>query len=283
MNPESFRSSSLPIGPVCDEDRRRRHTRHKLHGRVHVTLDQDRDGLLRDLSDYGLALQAVAVLRIHQHVHLRFELINPRTRVEAVGQVVWTNRSGEAGIEFTQISKRTQRRLKDWLLMNVLATASYVSSTSGIFQAPQRSAQIDGLIFSELPRPRIQASVRLKSGSLPSFEQLCEASAAPLRQFSCSPPPSANALSRAIDAVILLASALLFVGTVLSFTQLRFSHLGSLGLAIGSVVPSSALYWLMFVVCGRGTPGSCLVRIAVGRATRKSEQTETRSCEHRET
>lgn len=277
MDPGSI-LASLQTHSISGEGRRRRHARHKLPVRVCVALDQDNDGLIRDLSEYGLALQAVAVLRIHQHIRLRFQLVNPRTRVEAVGQVVWTNGSGAAGIQFTQIGKRTQQQLKDWLLMNVLATASYVSSGSGILQAPQASEHNTHLTFSQSCRPAIQLHASPNAGHQQNVKQVChEGSPAPLLEFSWRPAlVTVTKFSRIIDLSILLLSALLFVIVFLAIIPQTPSRLESLGLGLVAVVPLSALYWVMFVVYGSGTPGSRWAGIAAGRLIkRRTAEQET--------
>jgi PilZ domain len=279
MDPESIGQPFVQAHSISEQGRRRRHTRHKLHVRAYVTFDQDHDGLIRDLSEYGLALQAVAVLRIHQHIRLRFELVNPRTRVDAVGQVVWTNRSGEAGIQFTQIGKRTQQLLKDWLLMNVLATASYVSSGSEIFHAAQASEHNTDLIFSQSRRPTIQLSEPLKTGLQRSVKQGGDEAPEPLLECSWWPVPIVSTtFSRIIDALILLVSALFFVLIFLAIAPQTPSRLESLGLGLGAAVPLSVVYWLMFVVYGSGTPGSCLVRIAAGNSIKR--RTAERETDH---
>jgi hypothetical protein len=262
MDFESIRPSSAEIRAFSGADRRRRHARHKLRVRVYVTLDQEEEGLIRDLSEFGLALQAVVVLRIHQHVRLRFELVNPRTRVEAVGQVVWTNHTGEAGIQLTQIGKRTQQQIKDWLLINVLATASYVSSGSGIFHRLQVPEHNTELIFSPNRRPAIQLADPQNSVPQKRGEQVVgEDSPHPRLEFSGWPLPiSVTALSHMIDGLILLISALLFVEIFLAIAPQTPSRLQCLGLGLGAAVPLSALYWTMFRVFGSGTPGSCLAQ-----------------------
>ena len=120
----------------------RSYPRQKIHPLVYVNLDQGNGGIVRDLSERGVALQAVARLRVQQQVYLRFELFQPRTRVEAMGQVIWANASGQAGVQFTQISQRTRRLLKEWLLFNLLATADQISSASSIFNDAKRSSEL---------------------------------------------------------------------------------------------------------------------------------------------
>jgi len=135
----------------------RSYPRQKIHPLVYVNLDQGNGGIVRDLSERGVALQAVARLRVQQQVYLRFELFQPRTRVEAMGQVIWANASGQAGVQFTQISQRTRRLLKEWLLFNLLATADQISSASSIFNDAKRSSE---LIVSAETAERIAAARR---------------------------------------------------------------------------------------------------------------------------
>ena len=79
---------------------RRRHYRHQIQSLAYVNLDQGNGGIIRNLGDSGIAIQAVAPLVVNQQVFLRFELSNPRVRVEATGRVAWVDPMGQAGWSF---------------------------------------------------------------------------------------------------------------------------------------------------------------------------------------
>src|SRR6476646_7869099 len=94
---------AIPLTPLG----RRGHYRHQIQSLAYVNLDQSNGGVIRNLGDSGMAVQAVAPLRINQQVFLRFDLANPRVRVEATGRVAWCDPVGQAGIEFLSLPSRS--------------------------------------------------------------------------------------------------------------------------------------------------------------------------------
>ena len=73
---------------------RRLQPRHTVRTLAYVKLDQGNGGIIRDLTESGMAVQAVARLRADQDVALNFELMAPKVRVEARGRVAWADASG---------------------------------------------------------------------------------------------------------------------------------------------------------------------------------------------
>src|SRR6266852_6189718 len=108
--------SSAAIAPR----QQHRHYRQKIQNLAYVNLDHANGGIIRNLSEAGIAIQAVAPLRVNQPVYLRFELLSPRLRVETAGRVAWADSTGQAGVEFLAVPQRSQRLLKDWLLTHLL-------------------------------------------------------------------------------------------------------------------------------------------------------------------
>src|SRR5260370_37372159 len=100
--------------------RRRRHPRQALRSLAYVTLDQANGGIIRDLTESGMAIQAVGRLQAGQELDLRFDLISPRVRVDARGRVAWADSGGQAGIQFLGVTPRVQRGLREWLLIQML-------------------------------------------------------------------------------------------------------------------------------------------------------------------
>src|SRR6266480_6575116 len=145
--------------------RRRRCPRQTLRTLAYVNLDQGNGGIIRDLTDSGIAVHAVAALRPEQEVSLRFDLLSPRVRVETRGRVAWADPTGQAGIEFIAASPKVRRALRDWLLVQMFASAA-ASGRDSIF-APVRE---DELTFS----PILQAPILVNleptpcAGALPT-------------------------------------------------------------------------------------------------------------------
>src|SRR5580693_2191617 len=81
----------------------RRPYRQKIRTLAHVNLDAGNGAILRDLSEFGIAMQTVTPLSLDQQVQLRFELPAPRVRIEAVGRIAWTDAWGQAGVQFLDL------------------------------------------------------------------------------------------------------------------------------------------------------------------------------------
>src|SRR5258708_21226987 len=81
----------------------RAHHRHSLRTLTYVVLDEANGGIIRNLNPQGVAVQAVAPLRLHQMVRPRFEFRFPRLRVEAPGEGLWSNSSRPGGVRFLHL------------------------------------------------------------------------------------------------------------------------------------------------------------------------------------
>ena len=279
MDPESLSPYPGQPRPGLLDQKTHRRVRHKINTLMYVNLDQGNGGIIRDLSEYGIAVQAVAALRIHQHVHLRFDLPNTRIRVDAVGHVAWANASGRAGIQFTQIGHRTRQLLKDWLLMNLLATAAYVSQAAGIFTAT-KSGETGELVFCPAPRPPIpistsEAAQKMANPKPPDTAGQEDVLSDLWLEFSWWPVPiAARTLSSAVDAMVLLVSLALFGSIFLAISHQVPPWPTTLGASAGVLLIFSFLYRFLFVTQGAGTPGYRLALMAAPKpeADELSEQ-----------
>src|SRR6266550_8965594 len=143
---ESVETHELETPP-----RRPRPFRHGVHRLAYVNLDHANGGIIRNLSETGIALQAVAPLRVNEQVHVRFELMSPRVRVEALGRVGWADSFGQAGLQFLNLPRHTRRLLKEWIFTQLLV-GTYHASEESIFVQPETEIE---LLFSLAPHPRI--------------------------------------------------------------------------------------------------------------------------------
>jgi PilZ domain len=227
----------------------RRRYRHRLHDVAYVNIDHGNGGILLDLSETGVALQAVAPLRLNQPVRLRVELQSPRLALEATGRVRWANGLGEAGVEFPTLPRPSQRLVRDWLLTQLLQRAQPVADRDSIF------------------RDHLPASV-------PPAVPVPAVSPAPIpvatREARHPDPPkhgvvrllSWPGLARCIDAVIILDAVLLFAVVSLLLTQAVPQWPVSTGLAAGVTCIFAIAYRWMFVGKLGTTAGAHLARIA---------------------
>jgi hypothetical protein len=257
MQAGSNLAGTLTTG-VADALRRtpRRPYRHKIRTLAHVNLDSSHGAVLRDLNEFGAAMQAVTPLAPDQQVHVRFELPAPRVHIEAAVRVVWTDSWGQAGVQFLDLSPRSQRLLKEWIFTQILS-AAYLF-------APRESAPVEGnraeganeLLFSASPRGAIAIA--------PVEARLPPPAARPrrVRLLWCPVPISLAALAKLVDGLVVVCSVLLFTVISMVMTNVLPTWLVTLALTTGVTAIFGSLYWFLFAVWFRSTPGEHLANLA---------------------
>jgi PilZ domain len=230
--------------------RRRRRPRQTLRTLAYVNLDQGNGGIIRDLTDSGIAVHAVAALRPGQEVSLRFDLLSPRVRVESRGRVAWADQTGQAGIEFIGASPRVRRALRDWLLVQMFASAA-VSGRDSIF-APVRENE---LTFSPIPQAPIVVE--------PNPSQFAETLPSPRIAWAWF-RFSERTFTALVDGLVMLCAVLLF--SISSIVVMGGVPAWPLAMALLLTVATIflAVYQIIFsdFLCG-ATPGARLARIAM--------------------
>ena len=237
--------SAAPVQQVRTHLRRRSQPRFPLRSLAYVRLDPNNGGIIRDLTEAGIALQAVTPLQAGDELPLRFELFSPRVRIETRGRVAWADSSGQAGIYFTDISPKLRRALREWIMLQML-TAAVVSGRDSIF-APLESQ----LMLSSAPRPAIPLPL------------MPEAQAAVVRWGLLS--LSARGFSIFVDSVVLLCAVLLFsVSAIAVMGSIPPLPVGAALLFAVSAILLAA-YQLIFsdFLCG-ASPGKRLASQAAG-------------------
>jgi GAF domain-containing protein len=83
---------------------------------VTVNLDNRDVGLMVDIGEAGMAVQALARIKQGATTALQFELPDTAARIEATGTVAWVDTdSGRAGIHFHSLAEASAAPLKQWL------------------------------------------------------------------------------------------------------------------------------------------------------------------------
>jgi hypothetical protein len=229
--------------------RRRNYPRQTLRSLAYVKLDQGNGGIVRDLTEAGMAVQAVAPLRAGQEVNLRFELLSPRVRVDVRGRVAWSDPSGQGGVHFLELTPRTQRALRDWLFTQILASAA-ITGRDSMFSAPHKE-----LIFSAAARPAIVVEPQMTTAT----EEL-EMPRAGWGLLSLS----ARSFSVLVDTLVLLCAILLFsISSIVVMGGLPAWPLAAALFLTASTI-FVAVYQLLFsdLLCG-ASPGIRLARLAM--------------------
>lgn len=234
--------------------RRRQYPRYTLRSLAYVKLDQGNGGIVRDLTESGIAIQAVAPMQPGQEISLRFDLLSPRVRVETRGRVAWADPNGQSGIQFGPLPVRLQKNIRDWLLLQMLSAAS-VSGRDTIF------ANYDSqFMFS--PEPARQAIVM----DALALEPMSVAEEIPHVRWGLL-AFSFRSLSVFLDSLVLLCAVLLFSVSSLAVMGGLPDWPLSAALLITSSTIFVAVYSLLFsdFLCG-ATPGRRLALLAGGHS-----------------
>src|SRR6266849_6899963 len=129
---------------------RRRRVRQKVHPPAYASLNGSSVGMVLDLSEIldiseeGMSIQTSCSLEANRNLNLCLDLSETKAYIHTGGQVIWTDRSGRAGIHFPAMPNACLRRLKEWLFVN--AIAGYVNHAAA--QTPQPEAEV----LKETPR-----------------------------------------------------------------------------------------------------------------------------------
>jgi hypothetical protein len=275
------------------ERQARTHYRHELRTLTYVTLDDANGGIIRNLNHEGVTVQAVAALRPQQRVRLRFELRFPRLRVEIDGQVRWASRSGQCGIRFVDLPRRTHHQIDEWIFSNLLDAmdrdAAHPRSIFGASvvsiareekvrkeNAPEEN---DGLTVSAAPRPaiRLEPGVGRQDEAQIAYQNWEEDLAGPAYESHASELPgfepnepqnwlfrpfSGRTLAWLVDSLVVLAALLLFVLIFISIAHELPPWPLTLGTASAAAVFVAAAYWAIFAVFGGPSLGACLAQTA---------------------
>jgi hypothetical protein len=97
---------------------RRSCMRHKVHGPVFASFDGVTGGMILDLSEQGLSMQAAAPLEPERRIQFRLDLPNSDSHFETTGYIAWADALGRAGVRFSDLPASARQRLDQWLALN---------------------------------------------------------------------------------------------------------------------------------------------------------------------
>lgn len=104
---------------------------------VTVNLDHRDAGLMVDISQAGMAVQALSRIKQGAKSSLHFQLPDSATRIEATGTVAWVDAtSGRAGIHFDSLPDASAAALKEWLRLNEPQAAVPAPAVTATTSAP---------------------------------------------------------------------------------------------------------------------------------------------------
>lgn len=153
--------------------------RHSLRQRVNTpafaSFDGVTGGMILDLSEEGMSMQAQSPLDADTLVPLHLSLGEPAAYLETTGYVAWADALGRAGVRFSELPDEARSRLRDWLTVN-----AYTPS----WKAPRWVVQSPSLPFD--PRSlnyRPPVALDLEAGPEPAADSAPEATMSTTVQY----------------------------------------------------------------------------------------------------
>lgn len=134
-------------GPVSVPARdRRAHPRQRIRSLAYVHLGEGNGGIVLNISESGLAVQAAEALDDGEGViAMRIEIPRSRKRLEVRGEIMWVGESRkEAGLRFVDLQEDALRRIRSWIAREESpGTAPEESEEEAAAEAPAvRAAEV---------------------------------------------------------------------------------------------------------------------------------------------
>ena len=240
---------------------RRARYRRPFHNLAYVKLGDENGGILRDISDQGAALQAVAPLELGQAVALHFDLTGPaaatsRRRMDVEGQVAWCSPSGQAGVRFQNLGDSARRQLNEWIFAGILATITqFAPVLNSADPLEDENLRLAPAVRAPIALPIPLTAPRARQTPLGNDDDL-------LLDWVLD-RISPRALSLTVDTLVLSVAALLFLVVALAVTKTLPGWMGSFVFAAGVFAFCTVFYRGMCRFLGMQTAGQWIAAHAV--------------------
>lgn len=90
--------------------------RHPLGALAYLDIGADNGGIVLNVSEAGLALQAVGPLEQQKEVSLRIQLPHSEKRIETAARIVWLSKSNrQAGVRFVAMTPDARAQIQQWM------------------------------------------------------------------------------------------------------------------------------------------------------------------------
>jgi hypothetical protein len=187
---------------------------------AYVNLDRSNGGIILNLNEHGMAVQAAAPVRAQAPVRVNFQLPGTRTFVDAAGEVCWA-RAREAGIQFIELAEPERRKLKEALFDSLLTRCAVAH---GVATEPEPQAAEQAGAACAVPQPAGAAEVTAAGIPVePTAPRVVPATARRLK------------LGRRRESVLLLAGTALFAALFLLTVEIPTES--GLILVVGMAIP----------------------------------------------
>jgi TonB family protein len=163
-NPEK----STNLRPEKD---RRLHARQRIHSLSYVKMGDANGGIVLNISEGGISVQAAAVLDPTEPVTMWLEIPRVPNRLEVMGEIAWLSASKkEAGLRFVDLPESTLRQIRKWMAREA-SPEKFEDETDPVSEevvapvvpvAPAEVAQGDEVDVRELTEANIMSGEEIK-------------------------------------------------------------------------------------------------------------------------
>src|ERR1700722_1318111 len=113
---------------------RRNCLRQPMHAPVYVTLGAENGGILVNLSEDGMAVQA-AIALVHDRMPVLFQLAGSKDSIVTSGRIAWKSDSGTfAGVQFVDMLEPMRDLIKSWIAAESPPKAQYEAEIAAGFR-----------------------------------------------------------------------------------------------------------------------------------------------------
>ncbi len=115
--------------------------RQPIPSLAYVELDEGNGGIILNISEGGLSVQAVTGLMDDFLPGVRFQLSETESWIETNARITWTSQSRKlAGLEFIGLSEESRSRIRDWLNRDSLTAAAADGASNSTAAEPLAEA-----------------------------------------------------------------------------------------------------------------------------------------------
>ncbi len=135
---------------------RRLHFRQPIRTLAYVELDEGNGGIVLNVSEGGLSVQAFASLMDDVLPAVRFQLAESEGWIQTSARITWTGQSRKlAGLEFIDLPEDARGRIKEWLIHEALpaGTALGEVASSIVDESPEVTPENREAAVAAVPTP----------------------------------------------------------------------------------------------------------------------------------
>jgi TonB family protein len=115
-----------------------------VHSLAYIELSDENAGLILNISETGISVQAVQALSSNHFPRMRFRLPGTEISVEVEGRIVWQIRpKKEAGIEFVDPSGEVRTQIRNWIAAEPSRAAAAMARARGDTEPAEETARPD--------------------------------------------------------------------------------------------------------------------------------------------